>query len=230
MTIKAILFDLDQTLLDRTDSLRHFLNWQVNFFQLVAQSQKADFIEKFIQLDANGSVWKDVVYRQLIQDFAIKNYSEQFLLQSYIQDFNKFCRSFGHVESAILRLHQAGYLLGLISNGKTPFQEHNFQALGLAEYFSTVLVSEAVALRKPDAAIFQLACEKLKVQAEQCIFVGDNENADIQGAKAVGMKSIFFNPDTQICSQHADANLHDYADVWDMIQKLQEKGFTSKAI
>ncbi|WP_373687877.1 HAD family hydrolase [Acinetobacter sp. YH12207] len=226
--IKAILFDLDQTLLDRTYSLRQFINWQVNFFQLVPQAKKSEFIEKFIQLDANGTVWKDVVYRKLIQEFAIKTYTEQLLLRSYIQDFNKFCCSFADVDSVILKLHQAGYLLGLISNGQSPFQEHNFQALGLAEFFSTVLVSEAVALRKPDAAIFHLACEKLKVQAEQCIFIGDNENADIRGANAVGMKSIFFNPDAKIVSADADANLNDYANLWEIIQKIQSKGFISK--
>lgn len=65
-------------------------------------------------------------------------------------------------------------------------------------------------------------------QAEQCIFIGDNENADIRGANAVGMKSIFFNPDAKIVSADADANLNDYANLWEIIQKIQSKGFISK--
>lgn len=60
--IKAILFDLDQTLLDRMGALKRFLNWQVSFLQLVSNAQKQQFIQRFIMLDANGSVWKDVVY------------------------------------------------------------------------------------------------------------------------------------------------------------------------
>ena len=89
-----------------------------------------------------------------------------------------------------------------------PFQEHNFYALGLTEFFTSIIVSEAVGLRKPDPAIFLLSCKQLGVYPHDCIFVGDNEMADIQGAKDVGMKTIFFNPDPSISSQIADQNLH----------------------
>jgi len=60
--IQVVLFDLDQTLLDRTSSLKAFLNWQVNFFELVTIQQKPQFIQRFIELDNNGSVWKDQVF------------------------------------------------------------------------------------------------------------------------------------------------------------------------
>ena len=156
--IQVVLFDLDQTLLDRTSSLKAFLNWQVNFFELVTIQQKPQFIQRFIELDNNGSVWKDQIYAQLIQEFQISSYSTQALLENYIQDFNKFCRSFSDVDLVIYSLFKANFSLGLISNGKTPFQEDNFKALGLSEYFSSVIVSEAVGLRKPHPEIFQLAC------------------------------------------------------------------------
>lgn len=65
--IQAVLFDLDQTLLDRTSSLVQFLNWQLNTLSLVPLSQQQNFIQRFIALDANGAVWKDKVYAQLIQ-------------------------------------------------------------------------------------------------------------------------------------------------------------------
>ena len=190
---KAVLFDLDQTLLDRNTSLKSFLNWQVNDLQLIYQAQKEIFIQRFIELDANGSVWKDLVYRQLIDEFKIVQYSEQQLLESYIQDFNKFCVAFDGVGETIVKLHQDGFKLALISNGKTPFQEHNFQASGLSEYFSSIIVSDAAGLRKPQVEIFDLACQQLDVLPEQCVFVGDNEIADIQGAKNAGMKTIFFD-------------------------------------
>ena len=222
--IKAILFDLDQTLLDRMGALKRFLNWQVNFLQLVPHAQKQQFIQRFIMLDANGSVWKDVVYQQLIAEFKITQFSVDFLLDMYLHDFNRFCLAFEGVEHSIQMLYQAGYRLGLVSNGKTPFQEQNFQALGLTEYFSSVLVSEAVGLRKPELAIFELASQQLAVQAEQCIFVGDNEHADILGAKKANMKTIFFNQNRGINSSYADGNLHHFRDFIAVLSKiLQEK-------
>ena len=108
---KAVLFDLDQTLLDRNTSLKSFLNWQVNDLQLIYQAQKEIFIQRFIELDANGSVWKDLVYRQLIDEFKIIQYSEQQLLERYIQDFNKFCVAFDGVGETIVKLHQDGFKL-----------------------------------------------------------------------------------------------------------------------
>ena len=195
---KAVLFDLDQTLLDRNTSLKSFLNWQVNDLQLIYQAQKEIFIQRFIELDANGSVWKDLVYRQLIDEFKIVQYSEQQFLESYIQDFNKFCVAFDGVGETIVKLHQDGFKLGLISNGKTPFQEHNFEALGL---------------RKPQVEIFDLACQQLDVLPEQCVFVGDNEIADIQGAKNAGMKTILFDSEQKQISTEADHCVQSFQEI-----------------
>ncbi len=156
-----LLFDLDQTILNRNESLIRFISWQVNFFQLVPQELKDAFIKKFIELDDNGNVWKDIVYSQLIKDFNIKKFTVDELLNSYITDFNKFSIGFDDVQKVISDLYQKGYKIGLVSNGKSPFQEHNFYALGLTEYFSTIIVSEAIGLRKPDKKIFAYACNRL---------------------------------------------------------------------
>ncbi len=221
--IRAILFDLDQTLLDRSTSLKQFLNWQINFLQLIPQSDKTKFIQRFIELDQNGTVWKDVVYKNLLDEFKIKSIEYYDLLKIYISDFNKFSIGFPYIHDAIKNLKQQGYLIGLISNGRTPFQEHNFYALGLQEYFSTILISEAVGIRKPDAAIFDLACKQLEVFPEQCVFIGDNELADIQGAQSFGMKTIFFNPNPQISCQIADMNLHNYKSLEMILNQLATK-------
>lgn len=65
--------------------------------------------------------------------------------------------------------------------------------MGLSEYFSSIIVSDVAGLRKPQVEIFNLACQQLDVLPEQCVFVGDNEIADIQGAKNAGMKTILFD-------------------------------------
>lgn len=217
---KAVIFDLDQTILDRTASLIKFLSWQINFFQFVPAIKKELFIQRFLELDDNGKVWKDRVYENLIHEFSISHVSKDTLLASYINDFNKFSCCFEHVEKTMIQLKRQGYLIGLISNGRTPFQEHNFYALGLTEFFSSIIVSEAVGLRKPDPAIFLLSCQQLGVKPQDCIFVGDNELADIQGAKAVGMKTIFFHSDPSISTAAADQNLHHFRNFLEILKRL----------
>ncbi|MDP9802985.1 HAD family hydrolase [Acinetobacter calcoaceticus] len=218
---KAILFDLDQTLLDRNTSLIKFVEWQVNFFQLVPQQNKQDFIARFIELDNNGNVWKDLVYSQLLEDFNIKSFNVETLLESYVNDFNKFSSSFERVPETIQNLYNKGYKLGLVSNGKSPFQENNFYALGINEFFSTIIVSEAIGIRKPDRRIFEYACKELGYIPNECIFVGDNPKADIEGAHKAGMKTIFFHPDPSICSPLPDKKINHYDQLETAINKLE---------
>lgn len=219
-----LLFDLDQTLLNRNQSLLSFLNWQINFFQLVPQLKKALFIQRFFELDQNGRVWKDIVYKQIIEEFKLTQFDSEFLLNSYINDFNKFCIPFDAVIPSIQKLSQQGHPIGLISNGKTPFQENNFYALGLKEYFSIIVVSDAVQLRKPDIQIFEYACSKLNCRPEECIFIGDSAEADMFGAKNAGMKTIYFTtPNHEKSDQmpsHADIQIHHFDQLENAILQL----------
>lgn len=108
----------------------------------------------------------------------------------------------------------------MISNGKTPFQEHNFQALGLSEYFSCILVSEAIGLRKPQPEIFQMTCQQMNVIPEQCVMIGDNEIADIQGAKNIGMQTILFNAEQEIKLTQADDQVQCFGEILSIILKI----------
>ena len=115
-------------------------------------------------------------------------------------------------------MFKANFSLGLISNGKTPFQEDNFKALGLSEYFSSVVVSEAVGLRKPHPEIFQLACQQLGVIPQHCVFVFFFEIADIRGAKALGMKTILFDPQQKVTSTQADHRVKSFQDILSILK------------
>lgn len=219
---RAILFDLDQTLLNRHDSLIQFCQWQAQHELHLAKNIAEQFVQRFIELDANGSLWKDQVYAELIASFQLTSSVSQ-LLQSYVEQFQYFCQPFPHVLESIQDLHRQGFELGLISNGKSPFQQHNFNQLGLSEFFSCIIVSEAVQLRKPDPKIFQLACQQLQLQPEQCIFIGDNELADIQGAQNAGLLSLRFYPPSAIPSllkMRDSTQAHGYFDDFAALPKL----------
>ena len=73
---------------------------------------------------------------------------------------------------------------------------------GLAGLFDVVVVSGAVNKRKPSPEIFQKALEKLGVDASEAVFVGDTVDADIQGAKNLGMRTIFIERRPQKEAEH----------------------------
>ena len=219
--IKAVLFDLDQTLLDRTASLKSFVDWQARGMLRSQVSDRYLFVKRFIELDANGTVWKDRVYEVLIAEFKIAGWSIEELTTSYELCFSGFCQPKQGAVEAVHHLAAMGFKLGLVSNGKSPFQERNFNSLGISNLFDAVIVSEAVGLRKPDKAIFELAVAQLGVELHQSAFIGDNPVADIKGAKDVGMYSIY------LLSHHGDrcdaANLvcNDWLKLPDMVRNAR---------
>ncbi|MEM3697039.1 MAG: HAD family hydrolase [Candidatus Bathyarchaeia archaeon] len=84
------------------------------------------------------------------------------------------------------------YKLGVISNFTyAPVIYAGLRKLGINHFFNVVLVSEDVGWRKPHIKIFQEALQRLKVKAEEAVYVGDSPAEDIAGAKKAGMKTIF---------------------------------------
>ena len=193
--IRALLFDLDQTLFDRTQSLFHFAQQQYRRFHPHISHVAADhFCDRLVTLDANGAVWKDRVYQQLIDEFEIAGVGWEVLLDDYVTRFAHSCVGFPHLHETLYALVTRGYMLGVVTNGRSPFQERNIEALGIAHYFDAVLVSATEGVRKPESEIFMRAAQRLDVRTEDIIFVGDNPQADIAGAQRCGMKTIWFSP------------------------------------
>lgn len=189
--MKAVLFDLDETILDRTESLRDFALWQSQGMLRNSVFNADFFVQRFIDLDAHGMVWKDRVYAALVDEFQIKDWSVSELLRSYELCFSGFCKPKPGALEAIKTLKEKQFKLGLVSNAKSPFQERNFNALGVSELFDCVIISEAVGYRKPQRQIFELACEEIGISPKQTVFVGDNPTADIDGANNCGMYTVY---------------------------------------
>lgn len=217
--IQAVLFDLDETLLNRTASLRSFIDWQVKGMLCSQISDRDSFLKRFIELDANGRVWKDRVYEISIDEFEISGWSIEELTTSYELCFSRFCQPKQGAIEAVKVLSQVGLKLGLISNGRS-LQERNFNSLGISSLFNTVIVSEAVRLRKPDRAIFELAVAELEVKFGESAFVGDNPVADIKGAKDVGMYSIYIPGNNGETCDAADLTCNDFWKLPDIIRLI----------
>jgi putative hydrolase of the HAD superfamily len=190
--VKAVLFDLDGTLLDRDASVDRFVSGQYDrLTQHLSHITKNDYIARFIELDCHGHVWKDKVYQALVSEFAIEGINWQSLLDDYEMRFQFHCVPFQFLTEMLNELKEQGYLLGIITNGRSPFQARAIDGLGIREYFDVILISEVERVRKPQVEIFQRAMNRLGVSASDSIFVGDHPEADIVGAKGAMMKTIW---------------------------------------
>ena len=87
------------------------------------------------------------------------------------------------------------YDLHIISNGFEKTQHSKLTHSGLKDYFNQVITSEASNAVKPQKEIFEFAMEKAGAQLHESIMIGDNAEADIAGAIAAGMDSVFVSHD-----------------------------------
>ncbi|PWU68744.1 HAD family hydrolase [Gracilibacillus dipsosauri] len=190
--IKAVLFDLDGTLLNRDASVRRFIDLQYDRFEHLLDSiTKKEYIERFLQLDNRGYVWKDKVYQQMIKEFEIIGISWEELLQDYISEFKYSCIPFPHLIEMLEELKTRNIAIGMITNGRGQFQMDNIQALGIEKYFDSILVSEWEGMKKPNPNIFLKALQDLEVNPEESLFIGDHPENDVIAATAVGMKGVW---------------------------------------
>ncbi|WP_298829676.1 HAD family hydrolase [uncultured Planococcus sp.] len=216
--IRAVIFDLDGTLLDRDRSLEAFINEQhsrlAEHLQHIPRDQ---FAKRFIELDAKGYVWKDRVYQQLIEEFEIKGIDWQNLLEDYVANFRAHCIPFPNLLSMLEDLAGKSIRLGMITNGRGQFQLDNILALGIKGYFEEILISEWAGMSKPDPAIFQKALATLGVSPDEAVYIGDHPQNDIQAAQAIGMKAIW-KKDPHWSCMGADGEIDDLNEIGRLVE------------
>ncbi len=96
------------------------------------------------------------------------------------------------VLAALDELRRARYRMGLVSNIslRPDLMRADLERMGLAKYLDAMVFSSEVGLRKPDPRIFQEALDRLGVEPQETVFVGDRLYDDVSGAQAVGMRAV----------------------------------------
>ncbi len=99
--------------------------------------------------------------------------------------------------AALLKQLKGRLPMGLVTNGASDHhpesQRSKVDFFGLERYLGAVIISDAVGVRKPGRGIFQAALKELGVAPERTLFVGDNLRADIGGANAAGLVSVWLD-------------------------------------
>lgn len=107
------------------------------------------------------------------------------LLESHILD--------NETRETIIKLHERGYYLGIISNNSVRNVEYILEREDIKKYFQKIVISEAVKERKPNLKIYMRAFEEIpKEEYNKIAFVSDELLEDLLGVKILGVKTIWF--------------------------------------
>jgi putative hydrolase of the HAD superfamily len=208
MKIEHIFFDLDHTLWDFER------NSALTFQKILPEADVFLEFDKFIEnyIPINAKYWKlyrdekvskeDLRYARLketfdaidfeVQDETIHHLSEEYILQ--LPNFNYLFE--GTFE--ILDYLQEKYQLHIITNGFQEVQTLKMRKSGILDYFQEIITSESVGVKKPNSRVFRHALEKANTHPEISMMIGDNLEADIEGALNVGMNAIHYNSENLV--------------------------------
>ncbi len=211
MYIKHIFFDLDHTLWDfETNSKKTFahifqknrINIEINNFNKVYKPIN----EKYWKLFREDKVTKtDLRYYRLKEAFDILNYPVNdelidILSEDYIDNLANYNDLFeGTIE--ILTYLQSKYQMHIVTNGFEDVQLKKIKNSNLSPFFNHIITSEKVGVKKPNPKIFKYALDLAKAKSNESIMIGDNFEADILGAKNVGMHTIFCEFNGEIATE-----------------------------
>lgn len=189
---RAVLFDLDDTLHDRTAAIPVFISSQARRLLAMQASDAARFAERFVELEQRGRVWKDQVYQDLGREFPQAQHASERLLKDYLHSFPKSCRLREGATELLRKLRENAFKLAIVTNGRSDMQLAVVNALELGCMVDAVVISERVGLRKPNPRIFEDALTRIGVEAQSAVFVGDDLQADVGGASSAGFQHVYW--------------------------------------
>jgi HAD superfamily hydrolase (TIGR01549 family) len=119
----------------------------------------------------------------------------------FCEEFMKYVVIDAEAEDTLKTLKKT-YRLGMISNFAIPECVLNLlKAGGIDKLFDVIVISGAVNRRKPHEEIFKSTLKIMDLNPSEAVFVGDTIDADIEGAKAVGMKAVYIERRIQTASK-----------------------------
>ncbi|MFD6227022.1 HAD family hydrolase [Streptomyces sp. NPDC060232] len=181
-----VLFDLDNTLIDRKLAL---VEWAAEFCALRGLgTQEAEWVRQLFKDRAGPGQFVEVRER-----FGFAEPAEQ-LWRDYCSDIAASVHCPSDVLVGLDELRAAGWRIGIATNGAADIQWAKLRATGIARRVDAVCISEEVGARKPDRVFFLEAIRRCKGDAGGTGWiVGDNPVTDIDGGRDAGLRTVWIN-------------------------------------
>ncbi|RKU35856.1 hypothetical protein C6496_16290 [Candidatus Poribacteria bacterium] len=206
MSYKAIIFDLYGTLVENFSSQAYdqVQEQMAKTLDIPYPKFRQVMLETINDKSSGGYHAVEDNIREICRRLSIKVGTTQ--IEQVVTLHYEFSESTLVIESKVLEalktLKGDGLLLGLITNCRPPIPSA-FTQSSLAQYIDVPVFSCEERVKKPSRRIYQIACERLKVEPQECLYVGDGSGEELSGAAAVGMLPILKRADlTDVYDPH----------------------------
>ena len=223
--IKGVIFDLDNTLLD-------FMKMK----EVAVKSAIRAMIEAGLEIDEKES-YSDIV--SIYEEFGWENQKvfDVFLNKMIGYVDNKFLAAgivayrrareanllaYPNVNRTLVSLTKLGIKLAVVSDAPSREAWMRIYYLNLYHFFDAVITFDDSGERKPSSRPFEMALNKLKLEAEDSLMIGDWPERDVVGAKQIGMRTAFAEYGDTFGTKNsgADWDIQDISEIITIIKKI----------
>ena len=223
--IQAVIFDLDNTLLD-------FMNMKM----IAVESAVHGMIEAGLQMEkdlAKNAIFKiyeekGLEYQEVFDDFIQKELGkiDYKILASGIVAYRKAREAslilYPNVNSTLITLSKWGLKLGVVSDAPSREAWMRICSVNLHHIFDAIVTFHDTGMHKPSPEPFEKISSLLKVPPENSLMVGDWPERDVIGAKKLGMKTVFAKYGDVFSTENSGAD-YDVMDIKEILSIISEE-------
>ncbi len=198
--MKTVLLDIDDTILDFTQSAKSAILKTAKDFKIVFTE---DMVSYYFRLNdilwedyENGTITKEgifnVRFKKVFEEFNINEDGRRF--EERFQEYFKTEWVFVEGAKDILEYLSKKYDLYVVSNSNYDTQYCRLTSAGICSYFNKLFISDKIGFQKPTTEFFNCCFKEIPdFDPKETIIIGDSLTSDIKGGKLAGIKTCWFN-------------------------------------
>lgn len=222
MKLKAVLCDLDGTLVDTAPEIADAVNDTLLELKLptLSQSRITSWVGRGAQ-DLLISVLSHVlaVARSDAETWPHFDAAMRVFRRHYEHRTGTRCVVFDGVRTSVEAFRRAGVALAIVTNKDTVFARKSLEANGILDCFEVMVCGDSHASRKPDPTGTLAVLDQLKCDRDEAIFVGDSA-VDVETARRAGLRVLAFSRGYNGGEPIASANPDAVFDHWNRVTEL----------
>jgi len=204
--IQAVIFDCYSTLIDirtneRKEEVFRYLSLYLQYYgaRIDATRLKSALsleTERYLQSreERYAEVDLEIVFKDILKKEGLEN---SFLAESCCKLLRVLSRErfelFPDSIPVLKEIERSGYPLGVVSDAQKVFCLEEAEILGLNRFFDCIVLSTQFGFRKPDPRLFTIACALVDIPPVDAVYIGNDPETDVKGAKQIGMRAILLD-------------------------------------
>lgn len=202
--VRALIFDLDGTLIDRQKAFKEFLRRE--FLNITSdESLINEMIKDIVIWDDFGRIPRSISFKKWEEKYKLEGITSKELDEKWKNESGKKCYLYDDVKDTLSKLKEK-YKIGILTNGSPLSQRRKLDSINIYDLIDYSLISGEYEVSKPDTKIYKYVCSQMGFKEDECVYIGDTFDIDYDGAINAGLNAVFVNHKNEV---HPEAKMID---------------------